>query len=259
MALTNKEKVLEVMKCLETNNTNALEFINPKKYIQHNLSVENGIDGYKKLISELTTNGIKVDVKRTFEDGSYVFCHSEYDLFGSKVGFDIFRMEDGFVVEHWDNLTEKATSLNPSGHSQIDGETEITDREKTEENKALIARFVETILMNNQFDKITDYINPGASNYTQHNPVIADGIEGLGAAFEYMEKQGISMSYHKNHKILGEGNFVLSVSEGEFAGDHVAYNDLLRIKDGKIVEHWGAVQKIPPEAQWKNANGKFGF
>lgn len=259
MTLTNKEKVVQLLKGLETGDTSAYAYINPQKYVQHNLGVANGFDGFKALMSDLPKGSTKVDVKRVFEDGDYVFTHMDYDFFGPKVGFDILKMEDGLIVEHWDNLTEKAASPNPSGHTQTDGYTEITDRDRTSENKARAASFVKTILMEGQFDKIGEYITPGTAHYIQHNPVIADGIEGLQAAIEHMAEQGITMKYKKNHKVLGEGNFALSVSEGEFAGNHVAYYDLLRLEDNKIVEHWGAIETIPPESEWKNSNGKFGF
>lgn len=68
------------------------------------------------------------------------------------------------------------------------------------------------------------------------------------------------MIYDQTHKILGEGNFVLAMSEGQFGpapGEHVAYYDLFRLADGKIVEHWDVIQAIPPKEDWKNQNGKF--
>ncbi|NLS14623.1 hypothetical protein HGP28_17325 [Vibrio sp. SM6] len=259
MQLSNKEKVVALLKGLETGDKSAIEYINPNKYIQHRLNVADGYAGFEKLMSDLPQGSTKVNVKRVFEDGPYVFAHMDYDFFGPKVGFDIFKIENGLIVEHWDNLTEKASSPNPSGRTQIDGTTEIVDRDKTEENKALVSNFVKNILIGEHYDKITDYINPGSSHYLQHNPVIADGIDGLKTALEKMAEQGLKMSYSKNHKILGEGNFVLSISEGNFCGDHVAYYDMLRIENNKIVEHWGAIETIPPESEWKNSNGKFGF
>ncbi len=66
------------------------------------------------------------------------------------------------------------------------------------------------------------------------------------------------LQYDKIHKVLGEGKFVLTVSEGKFGkGDHVAYYDLFRVEDGKIVEHWDIIETIPPQSDWKNNNGKF--
>ncbi len=67
------------------------------------------------------------------------------------------------------------------------------------------------------------------------------------------------MNYNKNHKILGEGNFVLSISEGEFLEKHVAFYDLFRIEHGKIVEHWDTIEEIPTKENHKNKNGKFNF
>jgi predicted SnoaL-like aldol condensation-catalyzing enzyme len=59
--------------------------------------------------------------------------------------------------------------------------------------------------------------------------------------------------------ILGEGNFVLSVSEGSFANQPTSFYDLFRIEDGKIAEHWDVIEPILPSTEHKNANGKFNF
>ena len=74
-----------------------------------------------------------------------MFVHNEYDFFGPKIGFDIFRFEDGRIVEHWDNLQETPQQPNPSGHTMIDGPTKPTDVEKTDANKQLVRNFVEDV------------------------------------------------------------------------------------------------------------------
>ena len=74
-----------------------------------------------------------------------------------------------------------------------------------------------------------------------------------------LAKAGMPMVYQANHKILGEGNFVLSISEGQFMNKHVSFYDLFRIADGKIVERWDTIEPILPKSEWKNNNGKFGF
>lgn len=92
----------------------------------------------------------------------------------------------------------------------------------------------------------------------QHNPAIGDGLPGLGAALAQMAKHGITMKYAKVHRVLGEGNFVLTVSEGSFGGKATSFYDLFRVEGGKIAEHWDAIESIPGrDHQWKNANGKF--
>ena len=106
----------------------------------------------------------------------------------------------------------------------IDGPTEATDLEPTEQNKNFVRQFVEDILVNGKLDKLAGYYN--GDNYTQHNPQIADGLSGLGQALQAMAEQGITMKYDKIHKVLGEGNFVLGVSEGSFAGQPTSFYDL---------------------------------
>ena len=93
--------------------------------------------------------------------------------------------------------------------------------------------------------------------YIQHNSAIADGLSGLGAALEAMAKQGITMQYETIHQVHGEGDFVLTVSEGRFAGKHTAYYDLFRVENGKIAEHWDVMETIPDRSEWANLNGKF--
>ena len=100
------------------------------------------------------------------------------------------------------------------------------------------------------------------NRYIQHNPAIANGLDGLGAALKLMAENNMVMVYDKLHLTLAEGDKVLCVSEGKFGaapGEHVAFYDIFRLENGKIVEHWDNIQAIPADGQWANPNGKFGF
>ena len=254
--MTNKEKAVAVLVSLETGDPQPVSYINATRYTQHNLAVEDGLEGFGKVLQNKPPQGFKAKVVRAFEDGDYVFTHTEYDFFGPKVGFDIFRFEEGLIVEHWDNLQEKVENT-ASGRSQTDGPTEAEDLDKTEANKTLVQHLINDVMMGANPSKITDYIS--TETYNQHNPAVGDGLAALGTALEEMAKAGTPMVYEKTHLIVGEGNFVLSVSEGQFLGNHVSFYDLFRIEDGKVVEHWDTVETIPERSEWKNDNGKFGF
>ncbi|TPK75303.1 nuclear transport factor 2 family protein [Mesorhizobium sp. B2-4-17] len=251
-----EQQVVDLLKSIETGAAGPVSVINPKKYIQHNLAAADGLAGFGQLMALLPKGSARVNTVRVFQDGDYVFTHSDYDFFGPKIGFDIFRFENGKIVEHWDNLQETA-GPNPSGNTMTNGPTVPKDQEKTADNKALVGAFVQDILVGGQFDKLGGYIE--GENYTQHNPAIGNGLSGLSAALEAMAKQGITMKYDTVHKVLGEGNFVLTVSEGSFAGKASSFYDLFRVDNGRIVEHWDTIETIPPQIEWKNANGKFGF
>lgn len=253
--LTKKEKSVALLNSFNTGDQTPISYINPQKYIQHNLGVEDGLAGFGAVMQHAPPGGFKANVVRAFEDGDFVFTHTIYDFYGPKIGFDIFRFENDLIVEHWDNLLE-VQAPNPSGRTQTDGATEIKDIGKTESNKKLVKNFITDVLLNHQNDKIASYINP--TKYIQHNPAVADGLEGFGAAMKYFAENGLVMEYDKLHMVLGEGNFVLSVSEGKFGkGDHTAFYDLFRIENGLIVEHWDVINTIPPKSEWKNNNGKF--
>mgnify|MGYP003625149338 FL=1 len=255
MEISNKEKVIALLKSIETGAQEPVGYINPEKYIQHNLGVADGLAGFGALLQQLPPNSAKVNTIRAFEDGDFVFTQTDYNFFGPKIGFDIFRFENGKIVEHWDNLQEKPENPNPSGNTMIDGTTEIKDNDKTEENKTLVKNFVEDILVNGKMEKLAGYFD--GDNYIQHNPQIANGLSGLGKALEYMASQGITMKFNKVHKVLGEGNFVLTVSEGSFADKPTSFYDLFRVENGKIAEHWDVMETILPKSEWKNDNGKF--
>ncbi len=255
MTLSNKDKAIALLKSIETGDKSAIGYVNADNYIQHNLTAGDGLAGFAELLQALPAGSAKVNTVRALEDGEFVVTHSEYEFFGPKVGFDVYRFEDGLIVEHWDNLIETAAP-NPSGRTQTDGPTEIVDLDKTDTNKALVESFVTTILVNGDMDKVANYID--GDNYLQHNPAVADGLSGLGAALKAMAEQGITMVYDRLHKVLGEGNFVLTISEGTFGGQPTSYYDLFRVDEGKIVEHWDVIETIIPEEQRKNANGKFG-
>jgi predicted SnoaL-like aldol condensation-catalyzing enzyme len=252
---TQKQQVVALLKAIETGDAAPVSVINPNKYIQHNLSAADGLAGFGALLQALPKGSAKANTVRVFQDGDFVFSHTEYNFFGPKIGFDIFRFEAGKIVEHWDNLQETPAKPNPSGRTMIDGPTQPTDLEKTAANKALVRSFVDDILVNGRMEKLAGYYN--GDHYIQHNPQIADGLSGLGQALQAMAKAGITMKYDRIHRVLGEGNFVLVVSEGNFAGKHSSFYDLFRVQDGKIAEHWDTIETIPPRSEWKNENGKF--
>jgi len=257
MTVDLKSQVSALLKSIETGEPGPVASINASKYIQHNLAVGDGLAGFGAVLQALPKGSAKVNTVRVFQDGDFVFAHTEYNFFGPKIGFDVFRFESGKIVEHWDNLQPTPAAPNPSGRTMIDGPTTAQDQGDTSTNKAIVQAFVDDILVNGRMDKLAGYFD--GDNYIQHNPQIADKLSGLGAALQAMAKAGVTMKYDRVHKVLGQGNFVLVISEGALAGKHSAFYDLFRVQSGKIAEHWDVIETIAPKADHKNDNGKFGF
>lgn len=226
-------------------------------YIQHNVAVPTGADPILGFIPVLEDSGISLTTHRVMTEGDMVVLHNTYEnaqAFGADtlVAFDVFRVADGEVVEHWDNLQVPPTET-VSGRSMTDGPTAIVDLELTTQNKTVVEGFIADVLQGAAPEKITDYIAPDL--YLQHNPLVGDGLGGLGAALAAMAEAGQSMAYAETHFVVAEGNFVFAASEGTIGETPTAFFDLFRVADGMIVEHWDTVSAIPTEMP--HDNGKF--
>ena len=256
---TQIEKALALIGTFASGDTELAASLLDEHYIQHNLAYGTGRDAFVGSVAYLASAPVKTTVNniRALEDGAYVFLQTVYNFAGAgeQVAFDIFRFdEDGEIAEHWDNLAALAEA-NPSGHTQTDGTMELTDLDKTEENRELVKAFLYDVMQGNHADKTPDYFDGDA--YIQHNTGIADGVSGLGEALAALAEQGIAMVYDEVHMVLAQGNFVLAVSEGTFGGVPTSYYDLWRVENGKIAEHWDVMETIADEATWQNQNGKF--
>ena len=249
---SKKDQVCTLLKGIETGDPQAVSVVNESKYIQHNPLTKTGNIGLAELFLRLSKTNPHVKIIRVFEDGDYVFAHTDYDFNVIEVGFEVFRFEDRLIVEHWDNLELKPINPNPSGHTMLSGTTQVSNLEKTEENRELVRSFVNEVLVNSKLNRLDDYVD--SENYIEHNRYMSDGLQSLCETLTLNEKQ---RKYEIVHRVLAEGSFVLCVTEGYLDEVHVSFYDLFRIENGLIVEHWDTVNEVPPRSQWVNNNGKF--
>ena len=254
MAKTKVDQVRALLKSIETGDPGPIAVVNEARYIQHNPQTHEGSEGLAALFQRLAKTGPRVNVVRAFEDGDFVFGHTEYDFASRKIGFEVFRFEDGQAVEHWDNIQERI-GPNPSGRTMVDGTVDVDHSQNTEATRAHVRLFIESVLIAKEFGLLPEFLDP--NRYTEHNPGLGDGLSNLRPALEEMEKGRWKINYQRLHRVLAEGDFALSVTEGTHMGHHASFYDLFRIEGGKIVEHWDTIEKIAPRSEWKNDNGKF--
>ena len=117
----NKKAVLEFYdKALNQKDFDAASKYFGPRYVQHNPGAPDGIEGFKAFITirkEKFPNA-KSEIKRAFADGDYVILHvhavREPGERGNAI-VDIFRLENGKIVEHWDvvqPVPEKSANAN---------------------------------------------------------------------------------------------------------------------------------------------------
>ncbi len=106
MTVAKKDQIRALLKSIETGDPGPVAVVNEAKYIQHNPQTHEGSEGLASLFQRLSKTSPGVNIVRAFEDGDFVFAHTEYDFARRNIGFEVFRFEVGQAVEHWDT-TEK--------------------------------------------------------------------------------------------------------------------------------------------------------
>jgi predicted SnoaL-like aldol condensation-catalyzing enzyme len=118
-------------------------------------------------------------------------------------------------------------------------------------NKRTVLSFYETALNNKDFDSAANLLG---DHYTQHNPRIADGIEGFRAFVDDLRTNFPDLSATVA-RLFAEGDFVIAHTHGVRVPDQpgTAIVDIFRLENTKIVEHWDVMQPIPEQSA--NSNG----
>ncbi|EDY56578.1 conserved hypothetical protein [Streptomyces sviceus ATCC 29083] len=256
-AKREKQEVLNLLSAYRTGDQAAFKVINPKKFIQHDPAVADGVAGLRSWLTAAPKGKISVHPVRVLVDGSYVAVHSETDLpTGTTVSFDVFRFEQGRIVEHWDSR-QAVTAPNASGHTELDGATTVKDLGKTRYDKARVDTGMQEVFVQRQLSKFGEPIWSSKEYRQHHYGDVQDGVAGAKPVLDAVADG--SLAYTKINKVLGEGNFVLTIGQGTVQGTPTAYYDLFRLDKGKIVEHWDVLTPLTAPAQAKNANGEFDF
>src|SRR5882672_7925498 len=122
-----------------------------------------------------------------------------------------------------------------------------------ERNKALVLEAFDTLFNKRDYAQAERY---WSLDYIQHSAHIAPGREGL---FNLVKGIPPTLKYEPA-MIVADGDFV--IVHGLFSVIGLPVNwiaaDILRIKDGILVEHWDAIHDDATKEQSKSGNPMFG-
>jgi predicted SnoaL-like aldol condensation-catalyzing enzyme len=120
-------------------------------------------------------------------------------------------------------------------------------------NKAIVLEAFETLFNKRDYTTAERYWSP---DYVQHSAHIAPGREGL---FSLIKSIPPTLQYEPG-TVVAEGDFV--IVQGRFSGFGLPVNwiaaDIVRIKDGVLVEHWDVIQDEATRQQSKSGAPMFG-
>ena len=119
-----------------------------------------------------------------------------------------------------------------------------------ETNKETVVAFYDAAINDKDFVAASAYLG---DKYIQHNPLAADGPEGL-EAFLGFARDNLSGFKVEFKRVLADGDFVVVHAHATNGPDDrgSAVMDIFRLEDGKVVEHWDVIQPIPETAQNDN-------
>jgi len=184
---------------------------------------------------------------------------------------DIWRVENGKIVEHWDvsqMIPRVMAHANGVGCGKSDdyasarllGDTIAAPTcgwpnpgETREGSFRVLDAYAAEFWKGNVEEPILRWFS---SDYRQHSPVIADGVEGAIAFLRNEYGKGPEkMPKFGEMRTVAEGGFVLRHRlQQDYGARSMSVNiDIFRIANGKISEHWDLRQDVPETA--KNANG----
>jgi predicted SnoaL-like aldol condensation-catalyzing enzyme len=256
--MTGEAIVLEVLgKGLARADMDVIHTYVAEDYKQHNPMAADGRAGLVEFIKGRSPDERQeLRVVRIFEDGEFVFAHSEFvvdDAKGKRIAtyaiMDVWRVRNGQLVEHWDAMQEQPATT-ASGRSMVDGPDEVKDQDATEANRKFVREFVTAVLVEGKLEEIPRYIS--GDNYAQHNPNAPDGPKALRDFLQGIRDSGVTFTYEIK-RVFADGDFVLVQAKGGMDGAALAIYDLFRCENGKVAEHWDVIQTIPAES--KNDNG----
>ena len=122
-----------------------------------------------------------------------------------------------------------------------------------ESNKALVLKAFDTLFNQRDYETAERYWSP---DYIQHSAHIEPGRNGL---FDLIKGIPPTLKYEPG-LIVAEGDFV--IVHGRFSGFGQPTNwiaaDILRIRDGILVEHWDVIQDEATKEQSKSKAPMFG-
>lgn len=115
----------------------------------------------------------------------------------------------------------------------------MRDYEQEEKNRQIVLKMFSASSFEENLQFITD-------DYKQHNPAVADGKAGV---IEFFTQLGGAFpdSTTRVARCIAEGDMVwVHAHLIRYPGDRgIALVDIMKMKDGKVIEHWDVMQEVP--------------
>ena len=243
-----------------------------ENYIQHNPMANTGRAAFKQYFSaavprrDSIPEAVEEPVVSIVAEGDYVVMafvteYDEPDGSGTYTSthFDMFRFENGKIAEHWDSI-QRPAGFSPTPASQggplpvigVSGAAQLPMLRSSDsalmQNKRLVFDLWRQLPEAGREEIAELYVDP---IYIQHNPNAATGRAGMVEYFSRRPDTPIDTFLEDPLvALVAEGDLVVQVLQEERPDPvnpdriyYVAWFDMFRVQDGKLIEHWDTASK----------------
>jgi predicted SnoaL-like aldol condensation-catalyzing enzyme len=249
---TNKALVINFNDQLFNNGDLSLidKYVSPN-YIQHNPTLPSGPAALRQLVTTVRSlfPHLKTTTVRAVAEGDLVVLENRVvPVPGgpANANFDIYRVEGGKLVEHWDVLqAEPGATVSGNDMLSLLSSPASDDAPATTatRDKAVVLNFLTALTQDHELGAVDQYVSP---SLYQHDPTVADGSAALTHAYASLFAQYPAYSI-SIAQVAAEGDLVAVHAHVRNTpsdlGEAVVY--LYRVRHGKIVEQWDSVQAVP--------------
>lgn len=164
---------------------------------------------------------------RTLAECELAVVQGRYSSSG--VIFDMFRVRNDKIIEHWDSDSNQASATT--------GSTALVEGQPTAQNRVHVLALLNAVLIGGQTARASEFI---AAGHVEHR---GSGGTGPAAFVGYLTSDDIA--YETVHHVIADNNFVFTLSEGTLGTAAYGFYDLFRLDGGSVVEHWDSRRVVP--------------
>lgn len=264
----NKRQVFDYWRRVQVAaQADAIDKLVAPDYIEHNPLLPTGREGLRRSVAARAPQVVPdtiPDLVTMLAEGPLVTLalvthYPEPDGSGAtytSTHFELFRLEDGLIAEHWDSTLFRAGQQVPDHGAEaavpvegVEGVAQLalvaSDDPQLFANKRLVFDIWRHMPEGGREETAVLYMDP---IYIQHNPNAATGRAGVQEYFSRRPDTSIETTLEAPLvALISEGDLVLQVLETKRVQNGVEYKvpwfDLFRIQDGLAIEHWDTASK----------------
>jgi predicted SnoaL-like aldol condensation-catalyzing enzyme len=222
-------------------------------FVQHTPTIADGRSGLEQHIERLRDEqpDSSRQIKRVLTDRDHVIVQSHLIRDSGDRGAvagDIFRLEDGYVVEHWGIVHPITDAPHPDNPNDAFGTSSApfppaTSAAEERRNLALAVGFYNAALNEKDWDKAAHYIG---DYYRQHSIYMEDGQAGFKGLIDRLIRE-FPQNLGEIKASFADGDMVVLHLHVTRTRDMPGWTvlELMRLENEKVVEHWDIFEPVP--------------